>query len=75
MTREIRLTDSARRSQGERRNVRALTCTRPWGSRIKPVNSQDVDLALCEDTFKAASDQMLNGESLRFVHCQSRLTG
>ena len=44
-------------------------------SRIKPVNSQDVDLALCEDTFKAASDQMLNGESLRFVHCQSRLTG
>ena len=47
----------------------------PWGSYIKPVKSQNVDLALCEDTFKAASDQMLNRQSLRFVHCQSRLTG
>ena len=53
---------------------RSAPCLHPRGSYIKPVNSQNVDLALCEDTFKAASDKMLNGESLRFVHCQSRLT-
>ena len=47
----------------------------PACAHVKPVNSQNVDLALCEYTFKAASDQVLDGESLRFVDCQGRLTG